>query len=220
MNDAERRHFERAQGIDKFGIDNAADFSGITVATDNFTLIHDIVAAIESVGGELMASRGEYSSEVSQKSLAREALRAWMSQVAKTARGMVYAFPGIDEIFHMPRNRNDADLLTAARAFVTEGQPRENDFQAYGMPDKWPDEGHILGNAFETAMGETVGAKAEKVGKAALLEDWVLQSSRAFRILDPVVRNVYIDNVEMTAAWDSSSHLEKAPKKKTPPPTP
>jgi hypothetical protein len=39
----------------------------------------------------------------------------------------------------------------------------------------------------------------------------------AQRILDGIVKNKYGNNIGKLAAWLSASHIEKAPKKQTPP---
>lgn len=218
MNDQERNYFECFQSMAKYGIEFAADFAANAVAVAQFALLATIVAAIEAAGGQLLGSRGEYSAEVAQKSLAREALREWMSQLAKTARGMVYAFPGIDDIFRMPRNRNDTDLLTGARAMIDAGSTWEDQMKDYGMPNTWIADGTALANAFEDAMEEAAVAKAEKVGKGALVEDWVTQGSRARRTLLAVAGNVYEGNAEKEAAWATASHLKKGPSSPTPTP--
>lgn len=79
----------------------------------------------------------------------------------------------------------------------------------------------IVPDTFEASMLDTAGALAEKVGKGALLDDWVVQLGRARRILLAIAKNVYADNVEKMAAWTTASHLERAPRTQTPtPPTP
>ena len=45
----------------------------------------------------------------------------------------------------------------------------------------------------------------------------VRQGMIKVRILDGIVKNKYANNPGKLAAWLSASHVEKAPKKKTPP---
>ena len=61
------------------------------------------------------------------------------------------------------------------------------------------------------------GRKAEHVAATADMSAKVRQGMIKVRILDGIVRNVYANNPGKLAAWLSASHVEKAPKKKTPP---
>ena len=74
------------------------------------------------------------------KDTARENLREELADISRTARSMEYQFDGISAKFRMPRNRNDQDLLAAARAFYAESLSYDADFQAYGLDIKFRDD--------------------------------------------------------------------------------
>ncbi len=212
MNDEERRYSNCYQSMDKYGDDHGVDFGAVGMAL--FVIIKNIVDHILSTGGEQSAVKGAVGQTVQLKSLKREALREWASEVASTARGMVYAFPGIDELFRMPRNRSDADLLSAVRGFVQNGIPYDLDFAAYGLPKTWRADGTALADEFEISVTDTDSVQATSAGKTAALYDWVTQGARARRVLRAIGANVYADNPEKLAAWLTASHIEKRPIKK------
>lgn len=221
MTDEERRIYDALVKINQFGVDEAASFSGI--ATAQFSLVGDIVDSIQASGSEQMSAIGDSGEQFGIKSLKREALREAMSRTAKTARSMVYAFPGIDDQFRMPRNRNDADLLNAGRAFITNGLPLQADFIAYGLPNHWFDgELETAANEFEATFSTTASAQADRAEATADIHDWVQQGMRARRTLDGIVRNVFYNDAGKLAAWQQAAHIERPPKKSTPPapPTP
>lgn len=131
---------------------------------------------------------------------------------------MEYAFDGIADKFRLPRNRNDADLLNKARAFATEAAPYNADFQAYGLPPTFIADLTAAADAFEASFSNTAAATAEHVAATAETGESIRRGMVAVRILDGIVKNKYSGDVGKLAAWISASHVEKAPKKKTPTP--
>lgn len=67
---------------------------------------------------------------------------------------MADTFPGIDDLFRMPRNRNDADLLAASRAFHTNSglSGYETAFISHGLPADFRDTLHDACDDFEASM--------------------------------------------------------------------
>ena len=218
MNDDARRHLDTYIAMDKFGTDNASDFPGGSPGGDNFALVNTIVNQFQASGGEQMAAIGESGQQVEIKGTNRENMRAQMSAISLLARSMEYAFDGISNKFRMPRNRNDADLLAAARAFATEAVAYQADFIAYGLPVTFIADLTADADAFDASLSDTAGAKADRAEATAEIEDWVTQGMRARRILDGIVKIKYANDVGKLAAWTTASHIEKAPKKKAPTP--
>lgn len=222
MNDNARTHLDTFISIDAFGDENAADFLPATIGGTNFALLKTIVNMFQGAGGDQMASIGEAAQQVEIKSTRRETMRAIMSKMALLARSMEYAIDGISDLFRMPRNRNDADLLAAARAFAAEAVSHEAQFIAYGMDATFIDDLKAAADNFDASLTSTAGAKTSKVEATAAVEDWVLQGMRARRILDGIVKIKYADNPAKLAAWESAKHIKKAPSAPKPPapPTP
>lgn len=221
MNDDARRYLDCFIAIDKFGDDHAADFAAATPGGVQFALIKTIVNQFQSASAAQVAASGDYSSRVEIKATRREVLRSQMSAISLIARSMEYAFDGISDKFRMPRNRNDADLLAAANAFHSESAANNADFIAYGLPSTFRADLLAAANDFDLSLSETAGAKTDRVEATADIDDWVLQGSRARRILDGIVKIKYAGDKGKLTAWSSASHIEKPPKKKDPtPPTP
>lgn len=219
MTDEERRYADAAVRIDQFGLDNGADFPPSGQAT--FVAVTDIVNEIQSTGGEQMAAVGETGQQTEIKGIKREALRYLISAVARTARqSLIFLHPGIDELFRMPRNRNDADLLSAARAFVLAANPYKSDFIDNGLPNTWIEDLTAAADEFEATLGTTASAQAERAQATAEMHDWVVRFARLRRMLDGNAKNVYANNPGKMAAWLQASHIERPPKKKTPPAPP
>src|SRR5262249_40949562 len=67
------------------------------------------------------------------KADARTTLSKFLSRIRSTARTMAMETPGVADKFKIPRNLNDQNLLTAARAFVVEAIPLEAEFISFGL---------------------------------------------------------------------------------------
>jgi hypothetical protein len=217
MDDGTRRRYEMLVQVGQFGIDNAADFTTIAIATTNFGALSDIVADTDLVSASQQAGLGEAAQQFEVKDTARENLREHVSDISRTAKSMEYAFDGISNKFLFQRNMADAAMLAKARAFYEDSGTYEADFVAYGMPANFRTALGAAADAFESSFSATASAKAEHVAATAEMSAKVRQGMIKVRILDGIVRNVYANNPGKLAAWLSASHVEKAPKKKTTP---
>jgi hypothetical protein len=217
MNDESRRKWDAFVRIRQFGTDNAADFGAGSPATVQFNLLGTIIASVDTSAADQFDAGGDYSQLIEAKANAREDLRGRMSEIAMAARSMVYVIPGVDEKFRMPRNRNDADLLAAGRAFQTNSSTYEVTFISYGLAADFRDLLHDSADNFEALMPNVASALADRVEAVAQIDDWVTQGMRSRRVLDGIVRIKYANNPGKLAAWASASHIEKAPAKPKPP---
>lgn len=217
MNDSDRRRYECFLRIKQFGIDNTADFAAIPIAVTNFAAITTEIDFLDEQGADQQAGIGEARGATEVKGTAREDLREEMSDIARTARSMEYEFDGIADIFRMPRNLSDQNLLATGRAFATEGAKKEEDFIAYGMPATFLTDLTAAADAFEASFGPQGSAIDDHVEATAEIGESIQRGMVARRILDGVARNVYRHDTGKTAAWTSASHIERPPKSKEPP---
>lgn len=214
MNDSDRRRYEMLVRVKQFGIDNAADFTGI--ATTKFAEIGSNVDQTEAKSAAQQAGFGETAQQFEVKDTARENLRDEMSAIARTARSMEYSFDGISEQFRFQRNLSDEIMLARARAFATAAVARQADFIAYGLSATF----NAAANAFEATFASAASATAEQVAATAETAAFIREGMIAKRVLDGIVRNRYADDPGKLAAWLSASHVEKAPKSPPPATTP
>lgn len=217
MNDQDRRRFDAFVRIVQFGAESAADFPAGSVGKTQFDEMAAVVDLLDELAANKTVSVGAARFAFVGKGSARENLRAEMSDIVETARTMVYQFPGIDAKFRMPRNRNDQQMLAAARAFKIEAAPLNADFIAYGLPATFLDELQDGIDGFEASLAPTGAAIDAQVAATAEIGAAIRRGMIARRILDGVVKNKYRNNVGKLAAWLTASHIEKAPQKKVEP---
>lgn len=213
MTDQERYRYETFLRERQFGIDNAADFPSDSVGGIQFVEISAVIDLIEQYSTDQAAGFGSSGFAFSSKETARENLREAMFEIVRTARSMIYQFPGITEIFRMPRNQNDANMLAAANAFITAIPTYKTDFVAYGLPFAFDTQLQNDIDAYEASLPATGTAIDERVKATAELGAAIRRGMIAHRILKGVVSNRYRNDVGKLAAWISASHIERAPKK-------
>ncbi len=219
MNDDSRRKWEGFQRMHQFGVDNASDFGAGSPAFVAFTQLGTLVGNVDTSAAEQSGAEGQIGLLVEYKSNVRETVRDKIQAINRLARSMVYTFPGIDDLFKMPRNSNDADLPAAGRAFHTNSGTAgyEAAFIARGLPGDFRDTLHDACDDFESAMSNLASKQADRAEATAEITDWILQGMRLRRALDGIVRTVYDNNPGKLAAWLQAAHIEKAPSKPKPP---
>lgn len=210
MDDRNRKRYDMFVRVRQFGADNAADFPAGSVGAAQFAEISAVIELIEDLDARQSAGIGDARFAFVGKDTARENVREDLSDISRTARSMVYQFPGINAKFRMPRRTNDADLLASARAFQTEARTHLSDFIAYGLPENFLDDLQNDIEAFEQSLGTTGSAIDTHVEATAEIGAAVRRGMVAWRILDGVVKNRYRSNGGKLAAWTSASHIERA----------
>lgn len=216
MNDDIRRRYEMQVRVVQFGTDNSGDFSGI--GTTTFTELGTLVDETESKSASQQSGFGEAAQQFEVKDTCRENLRDQMSDISRTSKSMEYAFDGISDKFRFQRNMSDAQMLAKARAFIIEAGPYAADFKDYGLSGTFIADLTVAADAFEASFSNTASATAEHVAATADEAAKVRQGMIKVRILDGIVKNRYANDPGKLAAWISASHVEKAPKAKTPTP--
>ncbi len=215
MNDDNRRRYEMQVRVVQFGTDNAGDFTGF--ATTKFAELAAIVTEIESESAAQQSGFGEAAQQYEVKDTARENLRDLMAAISRTSKSMEYEFDGIADKFKFQRNMPDVTMLGKARAFETEANPYKAAFENYGLSGNFISDLTDAANAFEATFSTTASATAEHVAATAEEASKIRQGMIIVRILDGIVKNRYANDPGKLAAWISASHVEKAPKKTTPP---
>jgi hypothetical protein len=213
MNNQERFRYQMFIRLRQFGTENAADFPAGGVGATQFAEISTVIGLIEGLAANQSAGFGSARFAFASKDTARENLRETMSEISRTARAMVYQFPGIDAKFRLPRNKTDTNLLAAARAFESESEVYKEDFIAYGLAADFREELRNEADALEASLRMAGAALNGQVAATAEIGAVIRRGMIAQRILKGVVKNKYRADVGKLAAWLSASHIEKAPKR-------
>ena len=202
--------------IDVFGGENTADFPVRSKGATLFGRIKTIAQNLGQKAANQFAAKGSSRSGFFSKGTARENMRSLMTEIAETvAKGAAYEVAGLEEKFRVPVNRNDNELLAAARSFLTDAAPHKDLLIEYGLEADFLDQLAAAIADFEQSLTTTNAAVGGQVSSTAEIGEEVREGMVIRRQLDVVVRNKYKNNAGKLAAWQSAWHIEHPKKKKS-----
>ena len=213
MNDVERNYYNSFVRIRDFGVENNDVIKTFAVALSNFALVAAGVDEIEA-SGELQ-SLGAIGQGVVRKDFALADLRSLMRRINRTARSLAVDNPPIAELFRTPQGNNEQQRLAAARAFLTNAGPIQQQFIDYGMPADFIAGLEAAIETYEQAITQKNVAIDHGVGATASIGATLKATLKAVRRLRGIVPNIFADDPARLAAWESARHVERPAKSKT-----
>ena len=220
MTDVERRRLDTLKRCVQFFKDNLAALN-VGILKVKFLALEALVDLADTKSADIVSNVGEGAGATDQKSTIRENLRDKCAAISDTAKGMEPDFDGISAIFRFRRSLNDADLLAKAMAFAQSAIPFETDFIDHFLPATFLADLNAEIAAFENAINTQTSKTDNRIEAHTELANAISEGMQLKRSLKPLVRNRFAGDPGKIAAWESASHVEKAPTKDEPaPPTP
>lgn len=214
MKDREKRRYNTCTNVKAFGLDYLDDLAPDSAGR---RYLNDVDAAIIRMDA---AKSQQNHPRATASEVLYDALLLDLKAISKTARAIAQDEPAFADSFTLT-TYNPAALLTAADRFIL---ALEKDgvacrFTALAMPAEFvqnlrDDVATIRKTQLELDSGTTAAvAKTKAVGLG------VSEGLKAINYLDAIVTNKYGRNAEIMRAWQTASHIERAPQreKKTPP---
>jgi hypothetical protein len=135
-----------------------------------------------------------------ERSARRTIILDRMKAIARTSRGVRTASGALLEL-PMPRRRSDVAVVTAARAFLREVEPHEDQLVSLGLPPTCLAELRQAAEAFDAALAQgRAGRSGVAAGQAGIVAA-IAAGTGAARILDIVVPNTMGQDPVLMAAW-------------------
>jgi len=224
MNDRENRRYEMFSRVDAFGKANAADFAPTSDALKHFSTLGGITTELT----DKKASQAAGAS-VTAKSVLLDALRLDQRAIARTALAYDQDQPGFADQFPSPNSSSDRDLLTTVDLYLSRLQPDGTTdaalaakFIAKELPADFVQ--HL---ADDRAALDDEGASIESdsqdsIASTSAIGRLIKDGMKEVNYLDAIMNNKYARDADKLRAWNSASHIERAPvrAKKTPAPAP
>lgn len=212
MDDDQNRSYQRAIRVRDFNAQHIADFSETGVARQFFI---DLIAAIAEVirlGEAQTTGIGQARQGTVSRREARAALQRAIDAIFRIARSM-----GLGAQFQRPVNDTDEALLNTARSYAVNALPLKPQFIAHEMAADFIDDLNEDIADLEAAVATQGNAVGDHVSASAALDEALVRCDDIVRKLDPIMKNKYTNNAGALAEWISASHVERAPRRRTPP---
>ena len=211
MNRSQSRRYEMLLKVRDFGINHRQQFPESSPASKAFQAIGEAAAEIEAHATAKLLTKEEGKQA---RAAVRKAIDERVKIVTRTARIVARSTPGADSVFKYPAQKSAVAVVTAARAFIREGQAAVERFVPFGMPATTITELQDLVNRYEQADRERragkTGFAAARAGTTAALA----RATDALRVLDVVVPNTLGADPALLAGWQDARRVE-APSKST-----
>ena len=213
MLDRETRRYQMFGRGQTFGKDNLADFAPGGEAIKRFTSLGQVIKDLEA------AKASQQPGSATAKEVLIDALRLDLQNVARTARALEQDEPGVAAKYRLPDSQSD--LLTAADAIIIEVKKAgvAAKFIAHELPADFVQ--HLVDDrkAIDDAQDAEESDDSEGVESTAAVGRLIRDGMKAVKYLDAIMHNKYSRHADKLRAWQSASHIERAPQreKKTAP---
>jgi len=216
MNDSENKQLEMFTRVHAFGAARLADFPPDSLGRQ---LLDEFAAAItdlERLAAAESSSAGDARQGSTSRRQARAQLRRSLQAIHRTAQALAHEAPGVSEKFRVPRNNNDHELMSAARAFASDVLPFEAQFIAHEMRSDFLGQLNSDLKALEAAISAQSTGKGHRRAAAAAIDVAIDDSNKLLNKLDVLVRNKYRKDRATLVEWTTATHIERPQRKKRP----
>lgn len=216
MEDKEIRISQLATRMRDFGVAQTASFPAAGVGGQKFAELDALITQIDQSGAQQALTKASAQSSTDANKGLRISIRSQMKAIRQTAVSLEPEQQGISSLFRMPVGSGDEVLINSARAFITAATPMKALFISRELPATFLDDLAASIVQLEEGVSRSNQHRANRTAATASLKTSLARVLELRRELDPIVRNKFRNDPATLAAWDSASHLERAPKKAAP----
>ncbi len=218
MNTDIRLEMDMLKGVSRFCLDHPIT-PALPRATAAIAEVNTTITALEAAAQLQIGGLGERASGVGLRESTSRDLRAYLSDVNRTARTLE-DHPGIAPTFRLPRSGGYAALVASAQNIIATATPLSEEFVAAGLPATFLTELGALLTAFQTATSQKNGGKISSALGTATLKAKARLGILAAQKLDACVRNHFRGQPEIIAAWKVARKIARGSRGSTTEPTP
>lgn len=214
MEDRETRKLDKFERQDAFMVDNAADFPNDSPGDKIITLMRADIALVRQYAAGQVGGVDTRSMHIVDKEDDLEELVRLMRLLDLAGDILADQYPGIENIFGVPRNRSEQSILAAARAQYDASEQYEAAIIEQEVPATFRADMLGLLDSIAAANQSADIAHEQGAGSTGGLKAAIARLDKNSKKLDAVNRIKYRNNPQKLAAWMIASHLERPPKKK------
>jgi hypothetical protein len=220
MKDSESRSLDMLRRVRDLCATHAAQFPAGSKGKELLDALEQEINGLEEHAATQTSGKSTAQQGTGSRDDARQSLYRQLKAINLTAHSLAFETPGLDDKFRMPRGNNDQNMLNTARAFATDAAPLKTQFIQYEMPATFPEDLDAAIEAFEQAITSQNQGQQSALISTASLGASTERGVSLVRQLDAIVRNKFRDDPATLAAWESATHIERAPKGKATQPKP
>jgi len=220
MNDRDQRRYERALRVRIFGQTNASDFAPNSKATEHFTTLNNLIGKLDEAKADQKPNR------VTKETLV-DALVLDLKNIARTAREIDKKQPGFAAPYRIPDNPAESAITTHADSLLARLEDEADDpaavkpakaalrarFIAYEMAADFVADLRADREAIAEANQTNEAETRDCVENTALIGQLLGEINEVVSGLDAVMYNKYTRQPEKLRAWQTASHVERAPQR-------
>lgn len=189
--------FEMLSRVRDFGAAHQSRFPESSPGRVAFAAIAAAIAQLETLAAARLIAVREARRD---RRTRRAAVLEKMKVIAHTSRGVITA-SGAPLRLRMPQRRSDVFVLTTARAFLGEAEPRREQLVTLGLPPTCLAELEQATEAFADTLADRREGRATVAAAAAGMDLAFDQAFAALRTLDIVVPNATAGDPVAWATW-------------------
>ncbi len=228
MNDRETRRYDMFGREKTFGQTNNTDFAPTSEAAKHFANLNLIITGLDK------AKAAQTGGGVTAKSVLLDVLRLDVQNVTRTARALDQDNPGLADQFPVPASASDHDLLTCADSILSQLAIDPADdaaakaaktaltakFVAHELPADFVTRLQTDRTAIDNADDDVESDDEEGVSSTSAVGRLIKAGMKESNYLDAIMHNKYTFDADKLRAWQSASHIERAPQHAKPAPAP
>jgi hypothetical protein len=209
MNATQRRHQERLVRVRDYVQSLPAPFAANSRGGQALAGISTAIVEAETLDAARATSASTARQGTSQRSDARDALRAQIKAINQTARAVSIDHPEVKDKFRTsPAKLNDQNLLSLARSIVTEATPLKPLFLEYDMPDSFLETLAAAITTFEESISrQNTGAGGRTHARTAI-DTAHTRSDVDLERLNTAMLNKYRHDAATLRAWQIAYNVE------------
>ena len=210
MNDRQNRRHQMFIRVREFLATRINDFSANGAVRQLYTQLIEVITTLNTYAAQQASGIGQARQRTETRGDARLTLREALQAINRAARTM-----GLENQFPVPPFSNDRNLLSAARAVARDAVPLQAQFILHELTEDFLEELNANILRFENEIAGQQSAVDDHVNASASIDDTVDDGVEIVHKLDGPIRNKYTDDPGTLAEWETASHTERAPRRRS-----
>jgi hypothetical protein len=209
MNSHDTREYEMLLRVQACGAAHGSRIPVESYAGELFARLGQTLARLEAQTTAQSSSARAVAESGASKASSRAKLRAKIEAISRTAKPMNKLMPGVADKFRVPARLKDQDMLTLARGVAADTGPLKAEFIKRGLPSDFREDLSAATADFEQAVSRRIQNTESRVTSTATVRGVLKECREIVKELDPVMRNIFEDDLATLAAWESASRVER-----------